>query len=94
MENYTIVLYLTLSQTPAQVAQQAVDADVHVVGVSTLAAGHKVLIPKLIEELRKLDRRYALTKPSTHTLVYYYMLQRCVGCVWGSDPSSRLSDVI
>ena len=46
-----------VSQTPAQVAQQAVDADVHVVGVSTLAAGHKVLIPKLIEELRKLDRR-------------------------------------
>lgn len=44
-------------QTPAQVAQQAVDADVHVVGVSTLAAGHKVLIPKLIEELRNLGRR-------------------------------------
>ena len=51
------LLHVTLSQTPAQVAQQAVDADVHVVGVSTLAAGHKVLIPKLIKELRKLGRR-------------------------------------
>ncbi len=34
-------------QTPAQVAQQAVDADVHVVGVSSLAGGHKVLVPKV-----------------------------------------------
>ena len=58
-----------MSQTPAQVAQQAVDADVHVVGVSTLAAGHKVLIPKLIEELRKLDRRYVIIQPSTHTIL-------------------------
>ena len=39
------------SQTPAEVAQQAVDADVHIVGVSSLAAGHKTLIPMLIEEL-------------------------------------------
>ena len=52
-----IYSHMTVLQTPAQVAQQAVDADVHVVGVSTLAAGHKVLIPKLIEELKKLDRR-------------------------------------
>ncbi len=34
-------------QTPAQVAQQAVDADVHVVGISSLAGGHKVLVPKV-----------------------------------------------
>ena len=52
-----IYSHVTVLQTPAQVAQQAVDADVHVVGVSTLAAGHKVLIPKLIDELKKLDRR-------------------------------------
>lgn len=37
-------------------AQQAVDADVHCVGVSTLAAGHKTLVPELIKELRKLNR--------------------------------------
>ena len=38
---------LVLFQTPAQVAQQAVDADVHVVGISSLAGGHKVLVPKV-----------------------------------------------
>ena len=42
-----------LFQTPEEVAQQAVDADVHVVGVSSLSAGHKVLVPRLIRELRR-----------------------------------------
>lgn len=37
-------------------AQQAVDADVHCVGVSTLAAGHKTLVPELIKELNALGR--------------------------------------
>lgn len=41
--------------TPEEVARQAVDADVHVVGVSSQAAGHKVLLPALIEELKKQD---------------------------------------
>jgi methylmalonyl-CoA mutase len=41
--------------TPAEVARQAVDADVHVVGVSTQAAGHKTLVPALIDELAKQD---------------------------------------
>ncbi|WP_139925950.1 methylmalonyl-CoA mutase [Hymenobacter sp. DG01] len=45
-----------LFQTPAEVARQAAENDVHVVGVSSLAAGHKTLIPQLIEELRQLGR--------------------------------------
>jgi methylmalonyl-CoA mutase len=45
-----------LFQTPAEVARQAVEADVHVVGVSSLAAGHLTLVPELREELAKLDR--------------------------------------
>ncbi|KAM3931422.1 methylmalonyl-CoA mutase, mitochondrial [Leptodactylus fuscus] len=45
-----------LFQTPREVAQQAVDADVHSVGVSTLAAGHKTLVPELIRELGALGR--------------------------------------
>ncbi len=45
-----------LFQTPAEVARQAVENDVHAVGVSSLAAGHKTLIPQLIEELAKLGR--------------------------------------
>ncbi len=43
-----------LFSTPAEVAKQAVENDVHVIGVSSLAAGHKTLIPDLIEELNKL----------------------------------------
>ncbi|MCL2471310.1 MAG: cobalamin-dependent protein, partial [Propionibacteriaceae bacterium] len=43
-----------LFQTPAEAARQAVDSDVHVVGVSSLAAGHLVLVPALREELDKL----------------------------------------
>ncbi len=45
-----------LFQTPAETAKQAVENDVHVVGVSSLAAGHKTLIPQLMEELKKLGR--------------------------------------
>lgn len=45
-----------LFQTPAETARQAVENDVHVVGASSLAAGHKTLVPQLIEELGKLGR--------------------------------------
>ena len=45
-----------LFQTPEEVARQAAENDVHVVGASSLAAGHKTLVPQLIEELKKLGR--------------------------------------
>ena len=45
-----------LFQTPAEAAREAVENDVHVVGVSSLAAGHKTLVPQLIDELKKLGR--------------------------------------
>src|SRR5574344_1976110 len=45
-----------LFQTPAEAAREAVENDVHIVGASSLAAGHKTLIPQLIEELKKLGR--------------------------------------
>ncbi len=45
-----------LFQTPAEAAREAVENDVHVVGVSSLAAGHKTLIPQIMEELKKLGR--------------------------------------
>jgi len=45
-----------LFQTPAEAAKQAVENDVHVLGVSSLAAGHKTLIPQVIAELKKLGR--------------------------------------
>jgi methylmalonyl-CoA mutase len=46
----------SLFQTPDEVARQAVENDVHVVGMSSLAAGHKTLLPHLVEELGKLGR--------------------------------------
>lgn len=45
-----------LFQTPEETAKQAVENDVHVIGMSSLAAGHKTLLPELIEELKTLDR--------------------------------------
>lgn len=45
-----------LFQTPEETARQAVENDVHVVGMSSLAAGHKTLLPRLVEELKKLNR--------------------------------------
>jgi methylmalonyl-CoA mutase len=45
-----------LFQTPAEAARQAVENDVHVLGVSSLAAGHKTLVPQVISELKKLGR--------------------------------------
>ena len=45
-----------LFQTPEETAQDAVDNDVHIVGFSSLAAGHKTLLPQLVEELNKRGR--------------------------------------
>jgi methylmalonyl-CoA mutase len=45
-----------LFQTPAEAAKQAVENDVHILGVSSLAAGHKTLVPQVIEELKKYGR--------------------------------------
>jgi len=45
-----------LFQTPEETAMQAVENDVHVIGISSLAAGHKTLLPQLVEELKKVRR--------------------------------------
>ncbi|MBS3770500.1 MAG: methylmalonyl-CoA mutase [Bacteroidales bacterium] len=45
-----------LFQTPAEAARQAVENDVHILGISSLAGGHKTLVPQVMEELRNLDR--------------------------------------
>jgi methylmalonyl-CoA mutase len=45
-----------LFSTPQEVVQQAIDNDVHVVGVSSLAAGHRTLVPEVVEALKKQGR--------------------------------------
>jgi len=47
-----------LFQTPSEVVRQAIDADVHVIGISSQAAGHRTLIPQLIQELKAQDASY------------------------------------
>jgi methylmalonyl-CoA mutase len=44
-----------LFQTPAEVAKQAIENDVHIIGISSLAGGHKSLVPELIRELKNQD---------------------------------------
>ena len=46
-----------LFQTPAEAAKQAVENDVHILGVSSLAAGHKTLVPQVVEALKQYDRK-------------------------------------
>ncbi len=50
------VISVLLFQTPEETALQAVENDVHVIGMSSLAAGHKTLLPQLVAELKKLGR--------------------------------------
>ena len=46
-----------LFQTPEEVANQAIENDVHMIGISSLAAGHKTLIPEVIKQLKKHNRQ-------------------------------------
>ena len=65
-------------QTPREVAQQAIDADVHVVGVSSLAAAHRTLVPELINVLHEFGRTDILVvvggviPPQDYDLVYKF----------------------
>ena len=65
-----------LFQTPAEVAMQAAENDVHILGISSLAAGHKTLVPDTIRELQKLKRQDILViaggviPPGDHQFLY------------------------
>lgn len=74
-----------LFQTPAESARQAVENDVHVMGVSSLAAGHKTLIPQVIEELKKLGRPDILVTAGgvIPAQDYDYLYQHGVAAIFG-----------
>ena len=81
-----------LFQTPEEVAKQALENDVHLVGISTLAGGHKTLIPLLINELKRLNRADILVIaggviPETD---YNYLFENGVYQVFG--PGTVVSD--
>ena len=75
-----------LFQTPEEAAQQAVENDVHILGVSSLAAGHKTLIPEVgASELNKnwKTRREFAVVATTATLQYYFI--KCkVAAIFGT----------
>lgn len=79
-----------LFQTPLEVAQQAVDADVHCVGISTLAAGHKTLVPELIKELRNLNRPdiMVICGGVIPPQDYEFLYKSGVSCIFG--PGTRI----
>ncbi len=74
-----------LFQTPAEAAKQAVENDVHVLGVSSLAAGHKTLVPKVIEELRNLGREdiMVIVGGVIPTQDYDFLYQSGVAAIFG-----------
>ncbi|MCP9200895.1 methylmalonyl-CoA mutase [Gramella sp. GC03-9] len=81
-----------LFQTPAEAAQQAVENDVHILGVSSLAAGHKTLVPQVIEELKKLGREdiMVIVGGVIPSQDYQYLFD--VGAVAVFGPGTKISD--
>ncbi|KAF5405551.1 Methylmalonyl Coenzyme A mutase [Paragonimus heterotremus] len=81
-----------LFSTPAEAAQQAVDADVHVVGVSSLAAGHKTLVPELVKELEKLGGKdiVVIVGGVIPPQDYDFLFEHGASCVFG--PGTRIPD--
>ncbi|MCO6175560.1 methylmalonyl-CoA mutase [Flavobacterium sp. NRK F10] len=81
-----------LFQTPAEAAKQAVENDVHVLGVSSLAAGHKTLVPQVIEELKKYGREdiMVIVGGVIPAQDYQYLFDAGAVAVFG--PGTKISD--
>jgi len=80
-----------LFQTPAEAALQAVENDVHILGASSLAAGHKTLIPQLIGELKKLGREDILVVAGGVIPERDYPFLFDAGCVGVFGPGTKIS---
>ncbi len=82
-----------LFQTPAEAAKQAVENDVHVLGVSSLAAGHKTLIPMVISELKKLGREDILVIAGgvIPPQDYQFLYDKGVAAIFGPGTSVALA---
>lgn len=81
-----------LFQTPAEAAKQAVENDVHILGVSSLAAGHKTLVPQVIEELKKYGREdiMVIVGGVIPHQDYQYLFDSGAAAVYG--PGTKISD--
>ncbi len=81
-----------LFQTPAEAAKQAVENDVHVLGVSSLAAGHKTLVPQVIEELKNLGRPDIMVVVGGVIPAQDYQFLFDAGAVAVFGPGTKISD--
>jgi methylmalonyl-CoA mutase len=81
-----------LFQTPAEVAKQAVENDVHILGISSLAGGHKTLVPEVIQELKKQGREdiMIIVGGVIPKQDYKHLLEHGAVAVFG--PGSKISD--
>ena len=84
-----------LFQTPEESARQAVENDVNVLGVSSLAAGHKTLIPQVIAELKKLGREDIMVSAGgvIPAQDYDFLYQAGVACIFGPGTSVMKSAI-
>ena len=81
-----------LFQTPEEVAKQAVENDVHIIGISSLAGGHKTLVPNLIKELKKYgcDDKMIVVGGVIPKKDYNFLLDKGVKCIFG--PGSNIGE--
>jgi methylmalonyl-CoA mutase len=81
-----------LFQTPQEAAKQAVENDVHILGVSSLAAGHKTLVPQVIEELKRYNREDIMVVVGGVIPKQDYQFLFDAGAVAVFGPGSKISD--
>ena len=81
-----------LFQTPAEAAKQAVENDVHILGVSSLAAGHKTLVPQVIEELKKFGREDIMVIVGGVIPMQDYQFLFDAGAVAVFGPGTKISE--
>ena len=81
-----------LFQTPAEAAKQAIENDVHILGVSSLAAGHKTLVPQVIEELKKYGREDIMVVVGGVIPAQDYQFLFDAGAVAVFGPGTKISD--
>jgi len=81
-----------LFQTPQEAAKQAVENDVHILGVSSLAAGHKTLVPQVIEELKKYGREDIMVIVGGVIPKQDYQFLFDAGAVAVFGPGTKISD--
>ena len=81
-----------LFQTPAEAAKQAVENDIHVLGVSSLAAGHKTLVPQVIDELKKYGRQDIMVVVGGVIPAQDYQFLFDAGAVAVFGPGTKISE--